>query len=83
MSRYLKAWVAFQDTLGHIKSHTSPEIQAKAAKDVAERLLGKEVSKLFIMMLDTDLGPVGKDTFKVFTSEYNYIFVWEYPLAKE
>jgi len=51
--------------LGHVKSRTSPEIQAKAAKDVAERLLGKEISKLFIMMLDTDLGPVGKNTFTV------------------
>lgn len=55
----------FQDTLGHIKTRTSPEIQAKAAKGVAERLLGNEISKMFIMMLETDLGPVGKDTFKV------------------
>lgn len=55
----------FQDTLGNIKSRTSPEIQVKAAKDVAERLLGKEISKMFIMMLETDLGPDGKDTFKV------------------
>ncbi|KAL6432098.1 hypothetical protein ACFW04_006666 [Cataglyphis niger] len=60
-----KSDVAFQCTLGHIKSHTSPEVQTKAAKDVAERLLGKEISKLFIMMLDTNLGPVGKDTFKI------------------
>lgn len=55
----------FQDTLGHIKSRTSLEIQVKAAKDVAERLLGKEISKMFIMMLETDLEPDGKDTFKV------------------
>lgn len=55
----------FQNTLGHIKSRTSPEIQTKAAKDVAERLLGKETSKLFIMILDTDLGPIDKDTFEI------------------
>ncbi|XP_070531320.1 uncharacterized protein Naglu isoform X5 [Cardiocondyla obscurior] len=55
----------FQDTLGHIKPRASPEVQEKAAKDVAERLLGKEISKMFITILDTDLGPVGKDTFKV------------------
>ncbi|XP_025075204.1 alpha-N-acetylglucosaminidase isoform X2 [Pogonomyrmex barbatus] len=55
----------FQNTLGHIKPHTSPEIQAKAAKDVAERLLGKEISQLFIMLLDTNLGPIGKDTFEI------------------
>ncbi|XP_070164978.1 alpha-N-acetylglucosaminidase isoform X3 [Polyergus mexicanus] len=56
---------AFQSTLGHIKSDTTPEIQTKAAKDVAERLLGKEISKLFIMMLDNNLGPIGKDTFTI------------------
>jgi len=69
----------FQDTLGYVKSRTSPEIQAKAAKDVAERLLGKEISKLFIMMLDTDLGPVGKDTFTVryllSSTTITYLFV--------
>jgi len=74
----------FQDTLGYVKSRTSPEIQEKAAKDIAERLLGKEISKLFIMMLDTDLGPVGKDTFTVFTFKYNnYIFVREHLFTKE
>ncbi|XP_012534782.1 alpha-N-acetylglucosaminidase isoform X2 [Monomorium pharaonis] len=55
----------FQNTLGHIKSRTSPEIQAKAAKGVAERLLGKEISKLFIMILNTNLGPIDKDTFQI------------------
>ncbi|XP_020300841.1 alpha-N-acetylglucosaminidase [Pseudomyrmex gracilis] len=55
----------FQNTLGHIKPHTSWEIQARAAKDVAERLLGKETSNLFVMLVDTDLGPIDKDTFKI------------------
>lgn len=74
----------FQITLGHIKSRTSPEIQVKAAEDVAERLLGKEISKMFIMMLDTDLGPIGKDTFKVQCSFCNsHTFVHEYLFAKE
>lgn len=55
----------FQNTLGHIKPRVSPEVQAKAAENVAERLLGKEKSKLFIMKVDINLGPDGKDTFKV------------------
>lgn len=55
----------FQNTLGHLKPRASAEVQTKAAEKVAERLLGKEISKLFIMKVDVNLGPIGKDTFKV------------------
>jgi hypothetical protein len=55
----------FQNTLGYIKPRASPEVQAKAAENVTERLLGKEISKLFIIKVDVNLGPEGKDTFKV------------------
>ncbi|XP_032679060.1 alpha-N-acetylglucosaminidase [Odontomachus brunneus] len=55
----------FQNTLGHIKPHTLPEVQAEAAKDVARRLLGNETAKLFVMIVDNNLGPVDKQTFMI------------------
>lgn len=57
--------IAFQDTLGHIRPRATPEVQEKAAEDVAKRLLGEKISKLFVMMVDTSLARGGKDSFKV------------------
>ncbi|EFN75548.1 Alpha-N-acetylglucosaminidase [Harpegnathos saltator] len=57
--------LAFQSTLGHIKAHISPEVQTEAAKDVVRRLLGNKTAELFVVAVDNDLGPAGKDTFKV------------------
>ena len=56
---------AFQDTLGHIRSKSPPEVQAKSARGVAERLLGSERAKLFAMTVDPNCGPIGKDTFTI------------------
>ncbi|XP_043250287.1 alpha-N-acetylglucosaminidase isoform X1 [Colletes gigas] len=56
---------AFQSTLGHIRPQTSPEVQIKAAEGVAQRLLGTERANLFVMIVDPDLGPIGKDTFTI------------------
>lgn len=57
--------LAFQNTLGHIKARSQPEVQEKAAKDVARRLLGNKTAELFVMIVDNYLGPVDKETFKV------------------
>jgi len=59
--------VAFQDVLGHIRPHSTPEVQEKAAGDVAKRLLG-EKAKLFVLMMDPGLGSNARnspDAFKV------------------
>ncbi|XP_033348225.1 alpha-N-acetylglucosaminidase [Bombus vosnesenskii] len=56
---------AFQNTLGHIKPQTSPEVQAEAARGVAERLLGHERAAKFLMVVNPDLGPTGLDTFLI------------------
>ncbi|XP_054015935.1 alpha-N-acetylglucosaminidase [Hylaeus anthracinus] len=64
---------AFQATLGHIRPQASPEVQAKAAEGVVERLLGVERAKLFVMIVDPDLGPVGKDTFAIRKTSHDRI----------
>nr|XP_034181027.1 alpha-N-acetylglucosaminidase [Osmia lignaria] len=56
---------AFQATLGHVKPRILPEVQAEAAKGVAERLLGIERARLFAMTVDPNCGPIGKDTFVI------------------
>lgn len=61
----MKNSIAFQDTLGHIRPQSLPEVQAIAATGIAERLLGTRRAKLFVMTVDPDLGPIGKDTFAV------------------
>ncbi|XP_076164710.1 N-acetyl-alpha-glucosaminidase isoform X2 [Ptiloglossa arizonensis] len=53
------------DTLGHIRPQSLPEVQAIAATGIAERLLGTRRAKLFVMTVDPDLGPIGKDTFAI------------------
>ncbi|CAK9800885.1 NAGLU [Anthophora quadrimaculata] len=55
----------FQETLGHIRPKTSPEVQTKAAQGVAERLLGVEQAKKFVLTVYPDFGPIGKDTFLI------------------
>ncbi|KOX75831.1 Alpha-N-acetylglucosaminidase, partial [Melipona quadrifasciata] len=42
---------AFQHTLGHIMPQTSPEVQAEAARGVAERLLGQRHAGKFMMIM--------------------------------
>ncbi|XP_043516169.1 alpha-N-acetylglucosaminidase, partial [Frieseomelitta varia] len=56
---------AFQHTLGHIMPQTSPEVQAEAARGVAERLLGQNHAGKFMMIVIPELGPIGKDTFLI------------------
>jgi hypothetical protein len=54
----------FDSTLGYLKAQTSPQVQARAAAGVIERLI-PDKSRLFQVTVDPKLGPVGKDTFKV------------------
>ena len=54
----------FHSTLGHLKTQRSPQVQAQAAAGVIERLIPDE-ARLFEVIVDPKLGPVGKDTFKV------------------
>ena len=49
---------------------TSPEVQAEAARGVAERLLGQEHAGKFMMIVIPELGPIGKDTFLVISFTY-------------
>jgi len=62
MSEY--NFTGFHSTLGHLKPQTSPEVQAKAAVGVIERLI-PDKARLFQVTVDPELGPAGKDTFKV------------------
>ncbi|XP_012141442.2 N-acetyl-alpha-glucosaminidase [Megachile rotundata] len=63
----------FHSTLGHLKPQVAPKAQAIAAKGVAERLLGVERARLFVMDVDPDCGPVGKDTFLIEKTSSNQI----------
>ncbi|PSN53363.1 Alpha-N-acetylglucosaminidase [Blattella germanica] len=54
----------FQSTLGHLRARTSSEIQEKAAKGVIERLI-PDKADLFHITINPDIGPAGKDTFKI------------------
>lgn len=66
--------------MGHIKPRTSPEVQAEAARGVAERLLGRERAAKFLMVVNPDLGPTGLDTFLVTRiSSYNSIQISTVP----
>nr|XP_033332783.1 alpha-N-acetylglucosaminidase [Megalopta genalis] len=56
---------SFQSTLGHLIPQSRPEVQAKAAGGVAERLLGADRARLFLLNVDPSIGPVGKDTFTI------------------
>ncbi|XP_078036800.1 N-acetyl-alpha-glucosaminidase [Augochlora pura] len=56
---------SFQHTLGHIKPRAQPEVQVKAARGVAERLLGADRAQLFQLNVDPSIGPIGKDTFTI------------------
>lgn len=56
--------IGFQDTLGHLRPSASPQVQAEAATEVVQRLIGDDY-KLFPISIDQGLGPVGKDTFMV------------------
>lgn len=58
----------FHSTLGHLKPQASPEVQAEAAAGVIERLI-PDKARLFQVTVDPKLGPVGKDTFKVFKED--------------
>lgn len=76
----MEIWTAFQNTLGHIKPQTSPEVQAEAARGVAERLLGHERAAKFLMVVNPDLGPTGLDTFLVNRiSRYNCVQISTVP----
>ncbi|XP_026666657.1 alpha-N-acetylglucosaminidase [Ceratina calcarata] len=68
-----KIRTAFQNTLRHIKPRTSPDAQTEAARAVARRLLGDERSQFFILSVNPDLGPVGKDTFSIEKNEKGQI----------
>ncbi|KOC65302.1 Alpha-N-acetylglucosaminidase, partial [Habropoda laboriosa] len=60
-------------TLGHIRSQTPPEIQAAAAQGVAERLLGIERAKHFVLLVNPDYGPIGKDTFLIKKNHFGQV----------
>ncbi|KAK2582551.1 hypothetical protein KPH14_004842 [Odynerus spinipes] len=55
----------FQKTLGHLRPRSSPDVQAKAAKGLVERLLGNDQARLFYVDVDPDIGPRQKDTFQI------------------
>lgn len=55
----------FERTLGHIGPQAGAEVQAEAARGVAERLLGMNQARLFMMMVNPNFGLAGKDTFMV------------------
>lgn len=64
----------FQNTLGHIRPQISQEVQAEAARGVAERLLGTRRAGQFMMVVEPGIGPVDKDTFLVISiSRYNNV----------
>ena len=54
----------FQHTLGHLKARAPLDVQAAAAHQLIDRYLGKE-SKKFKVNVNPNIGPQGKDTFKV------------------
>ncbi|KAK6188714.1 hypothetical protein SNE40_004838 [Patella caerulea] len=54
------------ETLKHLKAKTSAEIQTEAVKDLIKRVLGSRSSE-FNVTVDFNLGPQGKDTYKIVT----------------
>ncbi|XP_069672357.1 alpha-N-acetylglucosaminidase isoform X2 [Periplaneta americana] len=58
----------FYVTLGHLKVQTSDRVQTEAANGVVRRLISDKAS-LFQLTVDPNLGPVGKDTFKIVKEE--------------
>ncbi|KAK6188715.1 hypothetical protein SNE40_004839 [Patella caerulea] len=54
------------DTLKHLKAKTSAEIQTEAVKALIKRVLGSR-SREFNVTVDFNLGPQGKDTYKIVT----------------
>ncbi|XP_055956455.1 alpha-N-acetylglucosaminidase isoform X1 [Patella vulgata] len=54
------------DTLKHLKAKTSAEIQTESVKDLIKRVLGSRSSE-FNVTVDFNLGPQGKDTYKIIT----------------
>ncbi|XP_011306418.1 alpha-N-acetylglucosaminidase [Fopius arisanus] len=62
----------FQKTLGHLKPQTPPEVQAKAAEDLISRIIGNN-SKLFTVSINPEIGPEGRDTFKIVKNQLGII----------
>lgn len=54
----------FHETLGHLKARSSPEVQAQAVRSLIERLVGDD-ARFFVIDVDPNFGPEGKDTFRV------------------
>ncbi|KAL7288863.1 hypothetical protein TKK_0016835 [Trichogramma kaykai] len=54
----------FQKTLGHLHLKTPVEIQKHAAEALIQRVLKKN-STLFRVLVDTSIGPLGRDTFEL------------------
>ncbi|XP_043288874.1 alpha-N-acetylglucosaminidase [Venturia canescens] len=54
----------FRSTLGHLRPRASSEIQARAVHKLIERFVGEKAT-LFEIVIDPELGPPEKDTFKI------------------
>ncbi|CAL4086012.1 unnamed protein product, partial [Meganyctiphanes norvegica] len=59
-----RAGDSWESSLGHIKSHTSEEIQAAAVRNLLQRLLQDRAEEINVTV-DRSLGPLGKDTFRI------------------
>ncbi|XP_063987434.1 alpha-N-acetylglucosaminidase isoform X2 [Diachasmimorpha longicaudata] len=64
----------FQHTLGHLKPRSSPQVQAEAAADLISRIIGRN-SKLFVVSIDSTIGPEGRDTFKLLKSSLGTLHI--------
>lgn len=53
--------------LHHIKTHTPPDTQAQAVKDLIARWLPPEKAKAFNIKIDPAFGPPNRDTFQTFS----------------
>ncbi|XP_076294620.1 N-acetyl-alpha-glucosaminidase [Lasioglossum baleicum] len=56
---------SFEHTLGHLRTRSTPEEQAEAARGVAERLLGVDQAKLFSLHVNPSFRRYGKDMFAI------------------
>ena len=70
---YVNNNIGFESVLGHLKPQSSPEVQEEAAAGVVKRLI-PDKANLFNVRVDPNIGPAGKDTFKVcYTNWFNCI----------